>query len=128
MAGAGLLSVNSAARSGSAKPLAANSAIASDAAEVLTNLATDIWSPLLDCRSSLLVRRALLEHPVRRTGGRWHDQAGTGDLKRDAQRAGLDQIEVLAVFIAVGVQQRADVLAQGHDVEAGEHLLVPVVG
>src|SRR5262245_36139262 len=46
---------------------------------------------------------ALLQDAVRSTAGRRHDQAGTGDLKRDAQRTGLDQIEIPAVFVAVGV-------------------------
>src|SRR5262245_54614022 len=46
----------------------------------------------------------LLQETFRRTGGRRHDQAGTGDLEGDSERARLDQVEVLAVLIAVRVQ------------------------
>src|SRR5262245_20919875 len=71
-------------------------------------------------------RLGLLQDTVRPTAGRRHGQPGRGNLKAHSERAGLAQIESLAVFRAVWVQQPAHVFPQGHDVEAGERLLLPV--
>src|SRR5262249_20538639 len=76
----------------------------------------------------LVDARLLLQNAVGRTGGWRHDQAGSGDLKRDAEWAGLDEIEVLTVCIAVRVQERAGILAQGHDVETRERPVLLIVG
>src|SRR5262245_46732614 len=74
-----------------------------------------------------MTRRASLQQAVGRTARRRHDEARRRDLERDAQRTGLDQIKRLAILVAEWIQQRADILAQGHHVEAGERLLPQVV-
>src|SRR5262249_5594958 len=59
---------------------------------------------------------------------RWANHAGPAQIKGDSQRAGLDEVVVLAILDAVRVEQRADVLSKGHDVEARERFLAAVVG